>query len=122
MESWAAAVGQILEDPLFGKGPDANLYGAHNTFLDFALTYGIPYALGWALAAGVVLIYGWRALRWTVSPEARDTLAALWGAFVLAFLFAQAVPIFQGDPFFNVVFWLCAGAVCKPNLEGWQPA
>ncbi|GAB4452629.1 MAG: hypothetical protein Kow00120_22700 [Anaerolineae bacterium] len=122
VESWAAAVGQILEDPLFGKGPDANLYGAHNTFLDFALTYGIPYALGWVLAAGVVLIYGWRALRWTVSPEARDTLAALWGAFVLALLFAQAVPIFQGDPFFNAVFWLCAGAVCKPSLEGWQPA
>lgn len=114
---WPEALRLIVARPLLGWGPGVvGNYFAHNFYMDAAINYGIPYSLGWIAALVMVMRGTRRALAWPGPLELRRATAGLWVASWLSLIYNLAVSALLGDPFFNTIFWLCAGVVSKPYL------
>ena len=110
----------ILEQPLLGWGSNTTLFFAHNSVLDLAITYGILVAVGWCIILVVVMSQSHRSLSWEVDPATHQALGGIWVALLLSLAFNMVTSVFIGDPFFNLLFWFCAGIVCRDGFQRFE--
>ncbi|MCC6612292.1 MAG: O-antigen ligase family protein [Anaerolineae bacterium] len=110
---WPEAINRILQAPITGNSvATGQAYFAHNAYLDFAIIFGIPFALMLAIALVIITLNSFRALA-NLDEQAHPlvTMGMAVGVW-LSLLFNMAVPSFIGDPFFNAFFWVCAAILC----------